>query len=119
MGTFPNEETQFKPGQSGNPNGRPKGALSLSWHIQHMMEKADFKTYVQHPTEGYKEFAGTPMEAIVTVALTKAAAGDKDARDWLAKYGYGSKLDMTTNGKDLPTPILGGLTKNVPTDDSD
>lgn len=31
---------------------------------------------------------------------------------------YGDKLDMTTNGKDLPTPILGGLTKNVPTDDS-
>lgn len=26
MGNFPNKETQFKPGQSGNPNGRPKGA---------------------------------------------------------------------------------------------
>lgn len=32
---------------------------------------------------------------------------------------YGDKLDMTTNGKDLPTPILGGLTKNVQIDDGD
>lgn len=31
---------------------------------------------------------------------------------------YGDKLDMTTNGKDLPTPILGGLAKSVSTDDS-
>src|SRR5688572_33339185 len=29
---------------------------------------------------------------------------------------YGDKLDMTTNGKDLPTPILGGAS-NVPRDD--
>lgn len=32
---------------------------------------------------------------------------------------YGDKLDMTTNGKDLPTPILGGLAKDVPTDSGD
>jgi len=25
---LPKEDTQFKPGQSGNPNGRPKGARS-------------------------------------------------------------------------------------------
>lgn len=30
---------------------------------------------------------------------------------------YGDKLDMTTNGKDLPTPILGGLSKKDTTDD--
>ena len=36
-----------------------------------------------------------------------------DTRKWLmAKMKpkkYGDKLDMTTNGKDLPSPILGGL----------
>ena len=30
---------------------------------------------------------------------------------------YGDKLDMTTNGKDLPTPILGGITKSDTTPD--
>jgi hypothetical protein len=36
-------------------------------------------------------------------------------------FGWQDKIetDITTNGKDLPTPILGGLTKrDVPTDDS-
>lgn len=46
-----------------------------------------------------------------------------DARKWLMSKmkpkKYGEKLDMTTNGKDLPTPILGGLTKDVSTDNSD
>jgi hypothetical protein len=38
-----------------------------------------------------------------------------DARMWLmSKHKpkkYGAKVDMTTNGKDLPTPILGGISK--------
>lgn len=46
-----------------------------------------------------------------------------DTRKWLMSKmkpkKYGDKLDMTTNGKDLPTPILGGLAKNVPTDNGD
>lgn len=36
-----------------------------------------------------------------------------DTRKWylskLAPKIYGDKLDMTTNGKDLPTPICGGI----------
>lgn len=44
-----------------------------------------------------------------------------DTRKWLMSKmkpkKYGEKIDHTTNGKDLPTPILGGLTKSVQTDD--
>jgi hypothetical protein len=44
-----------------------------------------------------------------------------DTRKWLmAKMKpkvYGDKLDMTTNGKDLPTPLLGGLSRNNINDD--
>lgn len=40
-----------------------------------------------------------------------------DVRKWAASKlkpkKYGDKLDMTTNGKDLPTPILGGAAKGV------
>lgn len=43
-----------------------------------------------------------------------------DTRKWLMSKmkpkKYGDKIDHTTNGKDLPTPILGGLTKNVSAD---
>jgi hypothetical protein len=45
-----------------------------------------------------------------------------ETRKWLmAKMKpkkYGDKLDMTTNGKDLPTPILGGIAKSVSANDS-
>jgi len=46
-----------------------------------------------------------------------------DARKWFASKflpkRFGDKLDMTTNGKDLPTPILGGLTNQNTNDDTD
>lgn len=51
---------------------------------------------------------------------TKPANGF--AIDSLLNRSFGKaeeKIDHTTNGKDLPTPILGGLTKNVPADDGD
>lgn len=44
-----------------------------------------------------------------------------DTRKWLmAKMKpkkYGDKLDMTTNGKDLPTPLLSGLSRTNLNDD--
>jgi hypothetical protein len=37
----------------------------------------------------------------------------------LTKHGYVDKQDVTSDGKALPTPILGGVTKgDVPTDNS-
>lgn len=51
---------------------------------------------------------------------TKPANGM--AIDSLLNRSFGKaeeKIDHTTNGKDLPTPILGGLTKNVQIDDGD
>ena len=37
MGEFPNKETQFGPGESGNPNGRPKGK-SFKTVLEAMLE---------------------------------------------------------------------------------
>jgi hypothetical protein len=37
--SFPNKETQFKKGKSGNPNGRPKGSISLSQRIKGMLKE--------------------------------------------------------------------------------
>lgn len=94
MGEFPNRDTQFQPGESGNPAGKPKGAVHLSTRIQNMMDDPEFQVYLQHPTEGFVPFKGAPAEAIIRTALQKAAAGDKDAREWLAKYGYGTKVEL-------------------------
>jgi len=44
-----------------------------------------------------------------------------DTRKWVSSKlkpkKYGDKIDMTTNGKDLPTPILGALSRTNINDD--
>jgi hypothetical protein len=44
-----------------------------------------------------------------------------DARKWFASKflpkRFGDKIDMTTNGKDLPTPILSGMSRTNINDD--
>lgn len=101
MGEFPNKSTQFsKDNQPDIPGGVfKKGSKHLSTHIQEMLNDEDFEVYLQHPTKGYVEFKGAPIKAIVKVALTKAAAGDDKAREWLAKYGYGQKFEVEHSGE--------------------
>lgn len=101
---------EFKPGESGNPNGRPVGTRSLSTIIRELNEAPpDWKLL---PLKGSAEMAKryknkSAWEAIVYVAMGQAMAGDQQARDFLAKRGYGDKLaiDHTTAGK----PILASL----------
>ena len=38
MGDFPNKDTQFEQGQSGNPDGRPKGSVSITTRIKKLLE---------------------------------------------------------------------------------
>lgn len=82
---------QFKPGQSGNPGGRPKGTVSLKTFARQM---------IQDMTDDEKlEFMkGLSKDTIWEMAEGKAHA----------------TTDMTTNGKELPTPIL----NYVPSDNS-
>ena len=110
MGQFPNPEQTWKPGESGNPAGKPKGAKHLSTWVQELLNDDSFEIWLEDRREGYKRFEGVPVKAIVTVAIRKAVGGDKRWADWLREAGYGSKVDHTTNGKDMPTPILGSVT---------
>lgn len=57
---FPNEETQFKPGQSGNPKGVPKGTKWMKTRLREMLE-AD----------------GGSLRDEILVALLKAAKSGK------------------------------------------
>lgn len=95
----------WKPGQSGNPNGKPKGTKHLSTRIQNILQDESFEQKLSDGTV----LKGAPVEAILRVLIVRAAEGDLRAFDLLGKYGYGNKLDVTSEGKQLPVPIYGGL----------
>lgn len=92
---FPNKDTQFKPGESGNLDGKPKGTIHLSTHIQNLLNDQEFSPELM---DG-KEFKGTPLKAIIMTAMKKAHEGDNKWAEWLAKYGYGNKLEIEHSGE--------------------
>lgn len=94
---FPHDGKKFQPGISGNPDGKPKGALHLSTQIQNLLNDEEF---APESLDG-KEFKGTPLKAIILTAQKLAIAGDNKWAEWLGKHGYGIKTetDITTKGE--------------------
>jgi hypothetical protein len=66
--SFPNRETQFKPGQSGNPGGRPKGT-TLTKLICGLLERDKLKDV---PLETGQKVA----DALAYIIVKKAIEGD-------------------------------------------
>lgn len=97
--SFPNVYTQFKPGESGNPSGKPQGTIHLSTHIAKLMADQKFEANIFDSKVGIKEYKGAPITAIIQVAINKAVAGDDKAREWLAKYGWGTKQEIQHSGE--------------------
>lgn len=122
---FPHDGKKFKPGESGNAKGRPKGIKNWSTIVQEVLESEElFEAAIEGAKRpGWIDKLPNKNGAFaIAVAMQKRAlAGDKQAADWLRKTGFGDKIDMTTNGKDLPTPIMGGTSINPipPTDDKE
>lgn len=94
------EATRWKPGQSGNPAGKPRGARHITTIVQQLLEKPGSSLPVPN--------AGTPVEAIVQVMILKALDGDVRAFDALIKAGYGRVAPPPIMRPD-PKPILGGI----------
>ena len=112
------EPHKFKPGQSGNPAGRPKGVPNTKTRLQRILNLIE-----QHknPVTGEME-AFTVAELLDMQQIIKARKGDTRAYQILLERLEGrpsQSVDLTTNGKDLPTPILNGIEGiNVSTDNS-
>jgi len=102
----------FKPGQSGNPNGRPKGSLNTATRLRRLLDiTQNLKNPITETIEGF-----TVLEQIDMKLIMKAKEGDlasiKEMYDRLEGKPQ-SSVDLTTKGKELPTPILGGLAKDA------
>lgn len=103
----PPKDGTFPPGTSGNPEGRPKGRRNLATIIRDLMEDPSFnwKNVPIKDKDKAKEL-GSPWEAIVHTAMAQAYSGNKDAREWLRKAGYGDKIDVTSGGKEIQAPAI-------------
>lgn len=77
----------FQKGVSGNPRGRPKGSLNMSTRIRNYLESKQKLSY-----KG-QDWQGEPADLIIRVYTEKAIEGDIKAATWLAKFGYGTKVD--------------------------
>jgi len=96
---------------------------SISSVIKWLGEKEDFSAQYARAKEEQADTLTDDMEDIardnnIDVARARLII---DTRKWAASKlkpkKYGDKIDMTTNGKDLPTPILGGMSVDKSPDD--
>jgi len=101
------KKTQWQEGESGNPNGKPKGTKHLSKWIQEMLEDSSF----EHALTDGTLVKGAPVKAIVSTLIIKALNGDMRAFDLIAKYGYGTRYDINSIEETQPIPILGGYSQ--------
>lgn len=85
----PPASRQFKSGQSGNPNGRPKGSKNLATEIE-----AELATIIEI-TENGKRKQITKCQAIAKQIVNKAASGDHKALPILMNH---TKLQDANSG---------------------
>lgn len=96
------KKTQFKPGESGNPAGLPKGTKHISTWVQELLNDPDFVATIQVGLQ-LKEYKGAPLKAMIEAQIRLAINGDSKAFDALRKAGWGSSIDLTSGGE----PITG------------
>jgi len=106
---MPKEDTQFKPGQSGNPLGNALDRHStkpISKWINEMLNDEDFIGEIKEGKE-IKEYKGAPIKAIVGAQIRTAMDGDAKAADLLFKHGGVQRIeaDVTSGGE----PITGSI----------
>jgi len=92
----------FKKGQSGNPNGRPKGTLNASTVIKRWLEADEKK---QNPLTQKSESL-TQLDIITLAQIVKARKGDTSAFNALLDRVYGKPkqtldIDHTTDGESI------------------
>jgi len=100
---IPNEHiNQFKPGESGNPNGRPKGVRNRSTIAKEWLE---VQQSVRNPITGKDEIL--QQQDIMTLALIKKARdGDVNAFRELMDSAYGKLTQPLTHEGNEEKPLV-------------
>ena len=97
----PPRSTRFKPGQSGNPNGRPRGAKSFAVAIEQ-----ELVTRVT-VTENGRRRRISKREVIAKHLVNKAASGDLKAIPLLLNEARALQGNLADAGPDQVRPGVG------------
>lgn len=106
------KKTQIKKGQVLNPNGAKKGSKHINTWIQELVEDEEFEARLLDLKTGFYEYKGAPIKAIVKATYNDALAHQDPkvraaAREWLAKYGWPTKNEVTgADGEPLIPPVV-------------
>ena len=90
----------FQPGQSGNPKGRPKGAVNFATKWKNFIEKV--------AADNNTDFDATERQ-LLAVAYKKAQSGDYQFYRDIFDRVYGKPqqtFDHKNDGGAFPTPIM-------------
>src|ERR1700757_4566587 len=68
--------TQIKKGQVLNPNGKPKGTKHINTWIQELAEDEEFEARLLDLKQGFIEYKGAPIKAIIKATLNDALAAN-------------------------------------------
>jgi hypothetical protein len=94
----PPKHTRFKPGQSGNPKGRPKGRVSMQTAADRELMKL-----VNVPENGRTRRL-TKQAMVVRTLVHQSIKGDHKATDLLIRNFGQTKESESFAAADLPTP---------------
>lgn len=109
---FPNKQTQFKPGKSGNPEGRPRGSKNRATIVRQILEM-DYLApdeVIQTLKEEYPEIAKKlTVEEIMTIVQIRKAITESDTSAYKAvmdsAYGQPTQGINFESEKDQVTAI--------------
>ena len=90
----PPKHSQFRKGQSGNPNGRPKGTLTVATVLEKTLRE---KVVIN---EGGRRKTITKLQAAVKQLVNKAAIGDTNAFKVLSTLAQSAEEKMETNSRE-------------------
>ena len=101
------KEHEYKKGQSGNPNGRPKGSKNRSTIAKKWLE---LEQNINNPLTSQNE--NMSQEDSITLALIKKAReGDTQAYQKLMDSAYGAPLQQIEQ-TNIEQPLFPDVTEN-------
>ncbi len=101
----PPRHSRYRPGQSGNPRGRPKGRLNLNTVINRALRKTITIT------ERGRARRLTKLEAIITALVHHGLKGDHKSTELLLRIAAAAEIDVSdkTSFTDVPPPSKDSL----------